>query len=151
MTLSHLVWGIPNVPMHYLPDKKPRRYHVLGYTPDGLSGIVVKHNIDINTKVRGSFLIRTVRVRLPRYNTLINTSGLIQRFFLDLLHCSQIDTVGFFYWILRPESQAVKHAISVFLVKADDDFLKDSDQLTLVCCTVDEYWNQQRVFAKLWL
>ena len=47
MTLSHLVWEIPNVFMHSLHDKKLRHSHIPGYGPNWLRGIVVNHSLNL--------------------------------------------------------------------------------------------------------
>ena len=54
-TVSHLVWEILNVFMHYLPDQKLRHSHDPGYGSDWLTGIVINHNLISATNLGFSY------------------------------------------------------------------------------------------------
>ena len=93
--LTHLVgcaticvWEIPNIFMHYLPDKKLRHSNVPGFEPNWFARVIVNHGLNLTNKFESSFLIRTMRVNLSSF---IISIELIQ-LFCNLLYCCQIDT-----------------------------------------------------------
>ena len=111
MAFSHLVWEIANVFLRYLPNKKPRHSHSPSY--DWLAGIVVNHSLDLTNKFWSTFLMKTIRMRIPSWCTFVITIGLIQ-FFSNSLHWHQ-NTLEFSYWSFWHECHTVQHAISKFL------------------------------------
>ena len=97
MLLFHYVWEILNVFMCYMPDKKLKHSYVTDYGLDRIAEIIVNHSLDFSYKLRISFLIRTIRVRLLSCHTFIIPTGLIQ-FFSSPLQCPQLDIQTL--WIL---------------------------------------------------
>ena len=140
--------------MHYLPDKKLRHFHVPGYGPDWLDGIVVNHGLDLTLKFGCSFLIRTSRGRIPSCRTFVITIGLIQFFFESSSRSLEWQQK---IWILCIRGFGMNaHQYSVlcpnFWISElcyGDTFLTYSTQLTLVCCTVDQTRNKQSAYTKL--
>ena len=57
MALSHLIWGILNVFVHYLPDKKLRHSHIPSYRLDWHAVIIINHGMDLTYKFVSSFLL----------------------------------------------------------------------------------------------
>ena len=107
--ISFLVWEIPNVFMHYLPDKKLRHSHVPDYGSDGLAGIVLNY---LTTKFRSFFLIRTIRAVMPSQPPLNSSNSF--RFICNVLKLtpkhSEICALLFSVWMLS--STACKFQIS---------------------------------------
>ena len=52
------MWEIPNVFMHYLPDKKLRHSYIPGYGSDWFAGIIINHVLDLTNKF--SSFLRTI-------------------------------------------------------------------------------------------
>ena len=75
--ISHLLWEIPNVFMHYSLDTKLRHSLVSCYT---LAMIVVNYGLDLSNKFGSSFLIRTIRVSHPSCCSIVIPIQLIQQF-----------------------------------------------------------------------
>ena len=61
---SHLVWEIPSVLIHDLPDKKHRHSYAPGNRPDWFVRIVINHSVYLTKNVRCCFLIRTIGIRI---------------------------------------------------------------------------------------
>ena len=56
-------------------------FHIPGYGPDWLAGIVT-HGLDLTNNFRSSFIIRTIRVNLLSCHTFVIFIGLIQLFWI---------------------------------------------------------------------
>ena len=80
LVYTDLVWEILNIFMHYQPDKKLNYLHVSGNRPDCYAGIVNSHDLDLTKKFGSSFLVRTIRGRLPNCRSFVITIGIIQLF-----------------------------------------------------------------------
>ena len=152
LALSHIVWEIPNVVMHYLPDKKVKHSHASGCGPDWLAGIVVNHGLDLTDKYGSAFLIRTIRVRLWRCSTFVITIRLVQLFWilytilrLTFRH-SEMYILKLLAWM--PSSSAFSKFWRSEL-HPGAAFLTDSARLTRIYCTVDRTWNKQNACVKL--
>ena len=143
MAFSHLVWELPNVFMHNLPDKKFKHSYVTRYGSDWLAGIIVNHSLDLSHKFRISFLMRTIRGRLLNYCSVVITIILIQ-LFLSPLHCPQIDAQ--ILWNLCVETYRMNANQSHMLFPSfwhcefhhGATFPTDSAQLILIYCIVDK-------------
>ena len=134
--------------------KKLRHFHLFGYGPDWLAGIVVNHDLDLTNKFGSTFLIRMMRVRLLISHTFVITIVLIQLLPNPLCR-SQIYTKTLWNFHIRASSvnamlynvlfpnfwkSELHHGVA---------FYTDSTQLTLVWCTVEKTWNKQSTCAKL--
>ena len=89
MALSHLVWEIANVFMHYLPDKKRIHSYVPGCGLEWLAGIVANQDLDVTNKFLGCFQIRTIRVRLLSCHTFEINNRLIQLIYCKVFRLTQ--------------------------------------------------------------
>ena len=87
---SLLVWQIPNVFMHNLPEKKLIYSYVSGYGSDWLDGIIVNDGQDLRKKFGSSLTIKMIRLRFPSCSTFLITIGLFQLFW-NPLHSTQVD------------------------------------------------------------
>ena len=117
--------------------------HVPGDGFNLLAEIVVNQDLDFSNKFESPFLFRTVRMRLRSWCTIVITIRPIE-LISNLLHCSWIDTqtlwnvcIGTFGINARQHSMPFRNFWRSELCHGAA-FLKDSAQLTLICCTVDK-------------
>ena len=92
-----------------------RNSRVPSYGSDWLTGIVVNQGLDLIKKLGGSFLVRTIKVRLSSYYTFGIPIGQCQ-IFTNPLHSKKIHTKAIWKLCISVcECQAVQHPVFKFL------------------------------------
>ena len=152
-----ILWEIPNVFMHYLPDKKPLRPYVPGYGSDWLAEIIVNHGLDLTNKF-GSFFFSYQNDQweaselCPIFVIIIGTIQVFSNPLCIVFLNWQTNTLKYSYWRFWCGSQPYTMPFSSFWRRELHHctaFFIDSTRLTLVCCTEDKIWNKQSACAKL--